>query len=265
MEINNCVYSLLSLNYDQPTNLMIPFFRKIRKTLADDNKPIKYLRYAIGEIVLVVIGILIALQINNWNTLKKEKQKEIAYIKSLINDINSDVIQSENILEDFKDTDANFDELLRELSNENIFNNSNKAFQLWFYNFGIPDFVSNDKTLELLKNSGGFELITNNEVLDAIWGYDKTVKIFINQNETMATAMVTSNSYYRCFNVIKLTNPIENQFPIPLLSKDEEALNIMYTNRLLWKYGMISLLNFLQHVQNKGKEAILVMKSNYNL
>jgi len=57
---------------------MIPFFRKIRKKMADDNKPIKYLRYAIGEIVLVVIGILIALQINNWNenrqfeALKKE-------------------------------------------------------------------------------------------------------------------------------------------------------------------------------------------------
>ena len=101
--------------------------------------------------------------------------------------------------------------------------------------------------------------------MDAIWGYDKAVKVFINQNETMATAMVTSNSYSRCFNVIKLTNPIENQFPIPLLYKDEEALNIMYTNRLLWKYGMLSVLNYLQDVHNKGKVTILVLKSNYNL
>ena len=46
---------------------MIPFFRRIRKKMSDDNKPIKYMRYAIGEIILVVIGILIALQINNWN------------------------------------------------------------------------------------------------------------------------------------------------------------------------------------------------------
>ena len=46
---------------------MIHFFRKTRKKLADENKPLKYMRYAIGEIVLVVIGILIALQINNWN------------------------------------------------------------------------------------------------------------------------------------------------------------------------------------------------------
>ena len=55
---------------------MINFFRKIRKQLADDNKPLKYMRYAIGEIVLVVIGILIALSINNWNEYNKERTKE---------------------------------------------------------------------------------------------------------------------------------------------------------------------------------------------
>jgi len=43
---------------------MINFFRRIRKKLADDNKPLKYMRYAIGEILLVVVGILIALSIN---------------------------------------------------------------------------------------------------------------------------------------------------------------------------------------------------------
>ena len=44
--------------------------------MADENKPMKYARYAIGEIVLVVIGILIALQINNWNEAQKELKKE---------------------------------------------------------------------------------------------------------------------------------------------------------------------------------------------
>ena len=55
---------------------MIPFFRKIRKKMADDNRPLKYARYAVGEIVLVVIGILIALQINTWNNEQIEKRKE---------------------------------------------------------------------------------------------------------------------------------------------------------------------------------------------
>ena len=55
---------------------MIPFFRKIRKKLADDNKPLKYARYAIGEIVLVVIGILIALQVNIYNEKRKKRIEE---------------------------------------------------------------------------------------------------------------------------------------------------------------------------------------------
>ena len=50
---------------------MIKFFRKIRCDLIEKNKTRKYLKYAIGEIVLVVIGILISLQINNWNENQK--------------------------------------------------------------------------------------------------------------------------------------------------------------------------------------------------
>ena len=72
---------------------MIPFFRKIRKTLADDNKPIKYLRYAIGEIVLVVIGILIALQINNWNEERKSSKLEIKILKELNNDLKTNLAE----------------------------------------------------------------------------------------------------------------------------------------------------------------------------
>ena len=72
---------------------MIPFFRKIRKTLADDNKPLKYFRYAIGEIVLVVIGILIAVQINNWNENRKKETLKKEYNIALINDYTKDTIQ----------------------------------------------------------------------------------------------------------------------------------------------------------------------------
>jgi len=50
---------------------MIKFFRKIRYALMEKNKTGKYLKYAFGEIMLVVIGILIALQINNWNEEKR--------------------------------------------------------------------------------------------------------------------------------------------------------------------------------------------------
>ncbi len=72
---------------------MIKFFRNIRQTLLMENKTSKYLTYAFGEIVLVVVGILIALQINAWyDASKKEKLKQV-YTSNLISDLTKDTIQ----------------------------------------------------------------------------------------------------------------------------------------------------------------------------
>jgi len=70
---------------------MIKFFRKIRYDLMEKNKTGKYLKYAVGEIILVVIGILIALSINNWNEKRKIKHKETIVLKELLTSINSDL------------------------------------------------------------------------------------------------------------------------------------------------------------------------------
>ena len=69
---------------------MIKFFRKIRQKLLSDNKFSKYLLYAIGEILLVVIGILIALQINNWNELNKKKQDERVLLMAVLENLELD-------------------------------------------------------------------------------------------------------------------------------------------------------------------------------
>ena len=78
---------------------MIPIFKKIRKKMAEDNRPLKYIRYAIGEIVLVVIGILIALSINNWNENLKNKKLETSYLKRIIKDLDNDLLQFERTIE----------------------------------------------------------------------------------------------------------------------------------------------------------------------
>jgi len=64
--------------------IMVNIYRRIRKKMANDNRPLKYMRYAIGEIVLVVIGILIALQINNWNEERKERKQERKILTELL-------------------------------------------------------------------------------------------------------------------------------------------------------------------------------------
>ena len=90
---------------------MIKFFRHIRKSLLMENKMGKYFKYAVGEIILVVIGILIALQINNWNEDNKSKEKEhlalaeiVSDLEYSINDLNK--IKSEGKYSTLKSIDA---------------------------------------------------------------------------------------------------------------------------------------------------------------
>ena len=77
---------------------MINFFRRIRNLpagkagkMADENRPLKYMRYAIGEILVVVVGILIALQINNWNESQKELKKEQQILLNLRNEFQQNI------------------------------------------------------------------------------------------------------------------------------------------------------------------------------
>ena len=71
---------------------MLTFFRRIRKRLLDGGSTSKYLVYAIGEIALVVIGILIAFQLSDWNDKRLETAKETQYLISLSEDLGNDLI-----------------------------------------------------------------------------------------------------------------------------------------------------------------------------
>jgi len=78
---------------------MIKFFRKIRQNMIKENRVSKYMLYAIGEIVLVVIGILIALSINNWNSERVNRKQEKEYLSRLVIDLEKDL---DNLQSTFK-------------------------------------------------------------------------------------------------------------------------------------------------------------------
>ena len=81
---------------------MIKFFRKIRYNLMEQNKTSKYFKYAIGEIILVVIGILIALQINNWNENRINNIKLKSYLTEIVKDLINDTLSIHYELEGAK-------------------------------------------------------------------------------------------------------------------------------------------------------------------
>ena len=76
---------------------MIKFFRKIRQSLLFEGKTGKYFKYAIGEIFLVVIGILIALQVNNWNENRKSVNSQNELLEKLTFDLDHDISRFEEI------------------------------------------------------------------------------------------------------------------------------------------------------------------------
>lgn len=77
---------------------MLKFFRRIRKGLLESGKIRNYTFYAIGEIALVVIGILIALQINNWNEQKKEQAIANNYLSALKNELQQNITEVDRVI-----------------------------------------------------------------------------------------------------------------------------------------------------------------------
>lgn len=151
---------------------MFNFFRKIRKQLVEDNKFKKYIQYAIGEIVLVMVGILLALQVNNWNIERKEYQQLKKYASSLTLDLEKDIEMLRVILYVSEQISIRIDSLSNYVRNKHVEELSNvKILSLTWIQIYRP-YAWNRATFEELKNSGSLSLIKNNELSKKIVEYD---------------------------------------------------------------------------------------------
>ena len=103
---------------------MIKFFRRIRYNLMETGKKVKYLKYAIGEIVLVVIGILIALSINNWNESRKSIQKGHEILVDVKENAEFNIIQFQQDIEENRRVLNSIDIILNNITVTKIYNDS---------------------------------------------------------------------------------------------------------------------------------------------
>ena len=166
---------------------MIKFFRKIRQKLLTENKFSKYLIYAIGEIILVVIGILIALSINNWNDQKKNAASELIYYHRILEDFELDKqLISELLEKDNKRIDAS-KEILLDLDS----GTKDKNYLLNKFLLAIRGdvFVPRNVTFKDLISSGNLKLLNDITMKNSLIQYyseleDKQAQMKQNRDET---------------------------------------------------------------------------------
>lgn len=144
---------------------MIQFFRKIRFNLMEKNKTGKYLKYAIGEIVLVVIGILIALQINNWNELNKERASEKIILNEIRDNLKFDLKDFESNIANLQNKAISSKSILKILESNSDYNDSIGYF--FFYLKTYPHFSNKSNGYNLLQ-SKGLDIIQNDSIRKSI-------------------------------------------------------------------------------------------------
>ncbi len=187
---------------------MIKFFRKIRQNMIKENRASKYLLYAIGEIILVVIGILIALQINTWNQKRLEREQEVKILSSLKKEYIDNLSQLNDKVFIRKKIIYSANQLIEIIDNENLETQSIDSIETHigtttiFPTFNAISGVTND-----ILNSGKLHLIEDNELRISLsnWSGD------VDQVTEMETALL--NYYFNSYQPFLVENiQLRNSF-----------------------------------------------------
>ncbi|MEL7124120.1 MAG: DUF6090 family protein, partial [Bacteroidota bacterium] len=144
---------------------MIKFFRNIRRNLLLENRTSKYLLYALGEIILVVIGILIALAINNQQEQRILQQKEQTYLNGLLDEFQTSKLKLTELIKVNQQNYLGAKKILEYVSKPETLENEQVLSKLFFRSFSNDiAFNPNNSLLMEMINSGSLKDISNNEL-----------------------------------------------------------------------------------------------------
>ena len=200
---------------------MIKFFRKIRQNLLSEGKTGKYLKYAIGEIILVVIGILIALAINNWNENRKSIRVANEIYQNLQNSLEQDSTEVQRIIKSHnKSLKAQKELILNEVNQESFeFRDNNLNQLLVDIQAGIFSFFPKTGIYKSIVSNNGMDLLKSKEIKASL------INLYDHQYERYAImdATIENKYHYQLFPVItKKIGYVHkvNENPDPLLFKE---------------------------------------------
>src|SRR5210317_120892 len=204
---------------------MIKFFRKIRQNLLSENKFSKYLVYAIGEILLVVIGILIALMIDNWNDVRKSNENEVLLLNSLKSEFETNFAIFDSVHK-FQITKEDYVKRLIAYNETPIpFEELDSILEIITYNYTTNlSFTIYESSV----NSGKIELISNDQLKNRIASFNELFKDY-SEEEFIAQDMTNEQIIPFINDHIVIRYPFGNRDEIAL-KKDSLEYQKLVTN-----------------------------------
>jgi len=200
---------------------MIKFFRHIRQNLIMENKSGKYLKYAIGEIVLVVIGILIALQINNWNENRKDQLRLKNHYLELLNELNNDKKNLNKIIEVVRELNNQTFEISEFINTSQTKTDTTKIVNNLLNAEPYAFFSVSKSAYTTLLSSGDIQLIENTKIKNALSIYhDVTNWSWTAHNGNLKAIIERYSSYvynflppllFRDYYIATFSNDLKNE------------------------------------------------------
>ena len=244
---------------------MIKFFRHFRKRLIQENKMGKYFKYAIGEIVLVVIGILIALQINNWNIDRQTRQKEQVYLEEIRNNLHQDSLKLQVVLDFNKEKMKIVEEMLGmfvdTLTNEERFGIFNKnANDFTFYEVFDPVRIAFNNML----SAENIDLISNNKLRGALSEYYNYPYLDGVQNRiAVINRQIVDVHYPKFFTKEFVTNWMGFSSEMPSVSDLDIATDRKLISDLFGIKMIIQVQNqLITNTQQRNQEVVALLNSD---
>ncbi|MDT0558293.1 DUF6090 family protein [Ichthyenterobacterium sp. W332] len=198
---------------------MIKFFRHIRRSLINQNKMGKYFKYAIGEILLVVIGILIALQINIWNQEKNNEQKVINTLKQIQKDLLNDLQEAQYFSDSWERDDKMLTHFFKASKPEKYFRDNISDFA--FIGLTTHRFVQNKQGYNRLNEQIEIVPPKYDDVLNKLSRLYNERSTYLFENQDVFNAQVQDYRNYLYDNVEWMEN-----FDI----NNEEVFNYYYSS-----------------------------------
>ncbi len=254
---------------------MIKFFRHIRKSLIEKNQMGKYFKYAIGEILLVVIGILIALQINNWNEHKKDRSEEQLILKSL----HKEFIDSRALFikgqEHHKTIFDGMRYLLKNLDENRVHENLVDSIYISLHTsaWSSGTFEPSRGIVNALINSGKQNIISNDKLKSHLIKWNDLVISYQN-TERLAQEYKFTYLFPKISELTKLPSKLKRseinaRYDINTVKKEQVDLNLLqskvfynYLNQC-WNYGESILVDGRE--TSKGKKVLEALDSIISL